>query len=452
VQPPQEKKLQKQIDNQAYVDPALYDEPTEKFGDVSTEKEAYVDPSLYDAEPEKWNPSLATSYAGMSVNFEDTQNMAKLDLMANAGAYGTVRALGMAGMASGNPLAMTIGGLAYLGTDALAWGKAAVLSGDEDAFWTKYLNLEQDVISDDSVIDKMGAGFVHGTSLFTGRKTPEAVKEITDSGWFLAGDIVGTLARDISFMGMGSKMVKSAELMAMGANNGFIVGATIAGAMNSAVDSYANDGEILHAMRNGLAIGAATGISGAFFLNMFPRVAKNIAPKLLETGLGRSMKTGTEFSAWGLGEEVMETGIKRGLGDNTAEFHIDPITYAAMFALGATGAAMFKSSGVADDMSKIVKVSVNEKTVAEEVLAKRATKGDDFAKILTQTEITNNAIALSPQRLRALGDDIIQIAKQTDKDFRTILQEKLINDARYATLTKTDLGNMEKMISKRFQQ
>ena len=506
-----------------YVPPIQ--EEVVKFGKPSSDEYKPIEGG-YDEAPTPFDYSKATGYSYKPVTFKDMQNGVKLDLMANAGAYSTVKAIGTATAMTGNPVGATIGALAYLGSEGYAFTKNAILSTDENAFWEDYFEKVNEVQAEKGTIGDMLAGFTQGSSFFTGSNTPEEVKDVTDSGAFMAGDIVGMLARDFTMMAIGSSVLKSvggkvvsarknlakaeavvaskgqtaetlqavanakeaiatamsAEAVA-GSNAGFIAGASISNALNTAMDSYANDGGVINAMRNGFAHGASTGITGHFFLNHFDKVMKKVMPKLLDTTIGASLKTGTEFSAWGLGEEVVNATLIEGMGGES-DLQLDPIAYAAMFGLGAAGSAIFRGKkgkkiveSVLDDVKPIVvgeeiakKKAINKAEEITESIANKFLRDlygdkapamklmgiDDFKR--KPNDIADSFVGLmnryslkSPQEIRTLGNIVLLEGKRTSKSFEEILKEKMMNDTRYLDLSKEDIKHIVKMVYERFQ-
>jgi len=270
-----------------------------------------------------------SNYWGHDVDFADIQKKVKLDQMANAGAYSTIKAIGTAAAMVPHPVAKIIAGLAYVGSEGVSFLKSASLASNEDAFWTDYFNQVDEVVAEKGAFNDFVAGFSVGTSFFSGTSTPAEVKEVTDSGTYIAGDIVGMLTKEMT-------------MMAIGGNASIIYGSAISNALNTAVDDYALDEDAVNAVRNGFAHGAATGLAGYFFINKFSGAMKKIMPKLLQTDLGLSIKAGTEFSAWGLGEELVRTTAVEFTGGDR-DYSINPIVYGAMFGLGAVGSKMMRS-------------------------------------------------------------------------------------------------------------
>lgn len=519
------------------------------IADPLTDTQDKSDPNI----KARWN------YYGEEVTFADVQKSTKLELMANAGAYSTVKAIGTATAMSGNPLGLVVGGLAYLGTEGYAFAKSATLARDEDAFWTDYFANVREVIAEKGTMGDMLAGFSHGTSMFTGTSTPEEVKEVTDSGAFMAGDMIGMLSRDFTMMAIGSGAVKalgsavskarggvdiaraavteaevalaankgaatSLKVLATaqkqlgiaemglttamqtatqtGANMGMVAGTSIANFLNTTVDSYAYDGGVINALRNGMAHGAATGMTGHFFLNHFGNAMKKVMPKLLDTTVGASLKNGIEFSAWGLSEEVTRTLAVKGMGGER-DFNIDPITYGAMFGLGAAGSAIFRSNKgskmlkeVADEVFEGmtyhgVKISDTARKMGDS-LEKKANKLidknqlDETSELITKKIMDNfydksygesssvmrllgakkpqktksvpesmmglmESYSLkSPQEIRVLSDIVLSEGKTTAKNYQEILVERMTNDSRYVNMSEDDLSRIVKMIMGRF--
>ena len=263
------------------------------FGEVDLAREATTSeeiekPTVETEEPLVAPPTISygeadllrdktSNYWGHDVNFEDVQRKIKLDQMANAGAYSTIKAIGTAASLIPTPLTKGMAGLAYIGSEGYSFLKSASLAQNEDAFWTDYFNQVDEVVSEKGGLGDFMAGFSVGTSFFTGISTPKEVQEIADAGSYLAGDIVGMLTRDIT-------------MMAIGGNAGFIYGSAISNAINTAVDDYTLDGDAVNAVRNGFAHGASTGLAGYYFINRFAKTMKKIMPKLLQTDLGLSIK------------------------------------------------------------------------------------------------------------------------------------------------------------------
>jgi len=495
-------------------------------------------PGIADATPQAFDYTHSLGFSHKTVNFKDVQDSTKLELMANAGAYSTIKAIGTGLAATSNPVGMLLGGIAYLGSEGYAFAKSATLANDEDAFWTKHFEMINEVVAEKGTMGDMLAGFSHGSSFFTGASTPEEVKVVAESGGFLAGDIVGMLTRDFTMMAIGAGTMKhagtavtkartalsKAEAMVAeagkartvthlqgvadaeqalatamsvsaqtGSNMGFVAGASISNALNTATDSYANDGGVINALRNGFSHGAATGITGHFFLNKFAGAMKKVMPKLLDTTVGASIKTGAEFSAWGLGEEVLDATMVNFLGGDK-DFHIDPVTYAAMFGLGAVGSAMFRGKKgkdiindvfdeVASTGSKVAKESV-VKDIAEGSLASklielpsnsiakevrkevrkqtlkrvettRKTKAEQWIKedLMQDIKFFMNPLSLkTPQEIRTLADLIVLEGKRTGKNYQQILKEKMTNDSRYVNMSADDVDHISKMVFERFSK
>jgi len=464
-------------------------------------------PGIASDNPIPYDYSHSLGYSHKPVNFKDIQDDTKLELMANAGAYSTVKAIGTGLAATANPIGMTFGAIAYLGSEGYAFAKSATLARDEDAFWTEHFKMVNEVIAEKGTMGDMLAGFSQGTSFFTGSNTPEEVKVVGNSGAFLTGDIVGMLTRDFTMMSIGAGALKhlgtgvskartalsKAQALASeaseagkvttqglqavadaeqalatamstatttGSNAGFVAGSSISNALNTATDSYANDGGVINAMRNGFAHGAATGITGHFFLNHFAGAMKKVMPRLLDTTIGASIKSGTEFSAWGIGEELTRATLVNGMGGDM-DIHIDPITYAAMFGLGAAGSAIFRSrKGVEmlDDIveevtvKKITEIATSNKT--NEVVAKTIDKDLTVKRILKKeikSMVSINGFSLkSPEEIRTLANSIVAEGKATGKSYREILIEKMTNDARYVNMSGDDIDHISKMVFERF--
>jgi len=443
-------------------------------------------PGIADVEAQPFDYKKSLGYSFKPVTFADVQKKTKLDQMANGGAYTTVKAIGTGLAATANPVGMGLAALAYLGSEGYLFLKSSSLAQDEDAFWQSYFDDVNEVIAEKGTFGDFVAGFSTGSSIFTGHTLPSEVKEVTEGGAFVAGNITGMLTRDFTMMSIGAGTAKGIGAAAeVGSNMGFIAGASISNALNTATDSYALDGGVINAMRNGFAHGAATGITGHFFLNHFGSAMKKVMPKLLDTTIGASIKSGTEFSAWGLGEEVLNSTINQGLGGDR-DFNIDPVTYAAMFGLGAVGAAVFRSkkgANIIDDIvdefassgAKIAKefpvkdiatgslakqlTELPSKTLAKD--AKREVRKQTIENIKAIRKIKedlmkdiesfiNPASLKTSREIRSLADLILLEGKRTGETYQQILLKKMTNDSRYVNMSGDDIDNISKMVFERF--
>jgi len=360
---------------------------------------------------------VASNFTDKDVTYSDIVKATNNEMMGSAGRIATARAVGTVGAATG-PLGVAVAGGAYLGTEAYYLAKNVFKSGDENAFWNDYYRNVNDAMDQNSTL----AGFVDGSSIMTGHTVDERLEPAKHSTGFTVGNMAGLMFRDVTAMLAGGAVAGPA-----GATAGFVAVPAIANGVNHFQTEMGNNADIVHAAKIGLAHGAATGLTGLFFMKYFDKILRNVSTKLVDTqlgsvahfveekGIGAAARFGTEMSGWAVSEDVLTTATRQALGDKDAEMTMTPAVAAAMFSggalLGYAGRNMsnlFKNAKIA----KATAVDVAEDGVVDIVEA--------LAKVGQETQ------SVSKSMKKDMTTAILELKKKTpEKTIGEIMVESL---------------------------
>jgi len=304
---------------------------------------------------------ISPDYRGRDVELSDIIKATNNEMMADAGALTMVRAIGTAAPVVAGPLGSVIAGAAYIGTDIYYGMKNYLKSDDPNEFWTDYYRNVHEAVEQNNAL----AGFVDGSSFMTGHALDERLRAKTKTGAFIGGNMAGILFRDMAAMMSGGALFKGSTqaVQSAASTNAFIAGPSIANGLNSFATKVGNTGDIMGGIKVGLAHGAATGVTGMFYMKYLDKILKNVSAKLVDTavgspmkfisekGIGSSMRFGGELGGWAYSEDFLTVSARKMMGDKEAKMHMTPQMAAGMFALGSVGA--FAAKGLAGMMSRV---------------------------------------------------------------------------------------------------
>jgi len=322
------------------------------------------------------------NFVGEEVNYEDIIKSANMDLMASSGVYSAMRIAGSTLIAAAPGLGKLVGAAAYMGAEGFSLASSMLRSRDSSEFWEDYYHKISEVSNGNGFLKRATQGVVEGGNLFMGGAVDKRVDHIKNSWAFIGGNMLGYLGRDVTMGILGTNLAtalspKLARLrslktiaeaggdaanvralvrvkdvqqnMERAADMGFKVAMVGGSAMANALNKYStergNGSDTVTAVRNSFAIGAATAISGAASFAFVDKMFAKLIPKYMTPEFGRPLQFGTEMGGWAAAEDYMETTIKRGMGDSTAEMQIGLGTSAAMFAAGFLGGRFAGSLG-----------------------------------------------------------------------------------------------------------
>lgn len=407
------------------------------------------------------NPKAEINFVGKETNWDDIIKAANAEVAANPVLFSTLKTVGAAGVASGNPITMAAGGAVYVGTDVVnVADKAIDAFFDESEFWTDYYNNIAEAMS--------SSNFATGYALaqtVTGSTLPDELDFKKASTAFTVGDVLGTIVRDLAIMSGGGKAIQAASgtISAQAAQNiAFVGGSSIFNAMNAASNEIGVTNDMTNAMRIFAATGLSNALTGTVFLGMLPKVTKKISGKLIDSQLGESIRTGLEFGGWGVADDMTKVSIQKALGDEKADFNVDWGSATALFALGAIGSSLMssgkKTAEKIDDMVNAVpkeKVSINHNVTFPEInpnlsdiqkqnlntihsKVKNALRKKDGLEPLEKIDDSIATIYLTAQEKNILLEEMVGSLRQTDQVWDVFIR-KLENTGVGGMISEDDI-------------
>lgn len=330
-----------------------------------------------------WDSGRYLSFSGRSYTYKDQVNMTNMDVARNGGLITAAKIAGTLLMKAPGAV-----GIAGIGAAVLGYGYDTYklqsnlrANRNNNEFWTKY---ESDVteVARQSGMEKQLGAFAIKSNLVSGYSMPSEV-----------GDYTGNLG---GFLG---ELTKYGAMFVAGGQAGFIYGGAISNAANEYNEQMGMGDTKYNATRAAFATGIASGLTGKLFLDLMPRMMTRASGKMIDawvssgatpattpfiaTPTANFLARGGEFAGWGMTDPAIDTMIRKGLGDDKADYDLNGWAAVGMFAMGGIASGALKGKGYSDIMKLIADKKKALGTVAdatgESVVAAEEAIGEEFA-------------------------------------------------------------------------